>query len=127
MGHHACVTMKRHLGQTCGGATNQLLQASAMGSFPIYHAIGWIFLYFLFILQNYTTVSKFIRFDHQMSWRTAAAVAHGGFKSNRHVLRRLGQPPRGPRAGRPATVDHDGSPLFAVGHGGRPRWRGLRR
>jgi hypothetical protein len=34
--------------------------------------------YFLIILQNYTTVSKFIRFDHQTPWRTAATVGHDG-------------------------------------------------
>jgi hypothetical protein len=38
------------------------------------------FIYiFLFILQNYMIVSKFIRFDHQTQWRTAAAVDHGGW------------------------------------------------
>jgi hypothetical protein len=34
--------------------------------------------YFLIILQNYTTVSKFIRFDQQTPWRTAAVMDHGG-------------------------------------------------
>jgi hypothetical protein len=37
------------------------------------------YLYFLFILQNYTAVSKFINFDHQTPWRTAATVGHGGW------------------------------------------------
>jgi hypothetical protein len=44
---------------------------------------------FLFILQNYTTVLNFIRFDHQPSWRTATAMGHGGWRSNRRGLRRL--------------------------------------
>jgi hypothetical protein len=33
----------------------------------------------LFILQNYTTGSKFISFDHQTSWRTTIAVGHSGW------------------------------------------------
>jgi hypothetical protein len=38
------------------------------------------FLDFLFILQNYTTVSKFIKFVHQATpWRTAADVTHSVF------------------------------------------------
>jgi hypothetical protein len=40
----------------------------------------FFYLYFLLILQNYTTVLKFIRFDHQPPWPTAVggltAVAH---------------------------------------------------
>jgi hypothetical protein len=42
------------------------------------------------ILQNYTTVSKFVSFDNQSSWPTATVVAHGGLRSN-HVTTRLGK------------------------------------
>jgi hypothetical protein len=40
------------------------------------------------------TVSKFYSFDNHSSWSTAAAVAHGGFRSNR----------RGPRRWKTAAV-----------------------
>jgi hypothetical protein len=33
----------------------------------------YIYIYILIILQNCTTVSKFITFDHQPSWVTAVA------------------------------------------------------
>jgi hypothetical protein len=49
---------------------------------------------FLLLLQNYTTVPKFIRFDHQTSWCTVGltVVAHGrrlAAAGNRHGPRRL--------------------------------------
>jgi hypothetical protein len=44
--------------------------------------IFFIYILYLFILQNYTTVSKVISFDHRAPWRTAAVVGHGG-KANR--------------------------------------------
>jgi hypothetical protein len=57
----------------------------------------FIYIFYLFIFQNYTTVLKFIRFDHQPPWPTAVgaltAIGHGGRRSNRHRPRRLGQHP----------------------------------
>jgi hypothetical protein len=61
---------------------------------------------FLFILEKYTTILKFSKYDHQLPWRTTTIVAHDRYKSNRRALRRFGQPPRGLRAGSPAAVGH---------------------
>jgi hypothetical protein len=55
-----------------------------------------VLIYFLIILQNYTTVSKFIRFDNQPLCVTSTAVDHGGCRSNHCSSRRLGQRPRAP-------------------------------
>jgi hypothetical protein len=38
---------------------------------------------FLIHFEKYTIVSKFISFDHQPPWRTAAAMGHDVWKSNR--------------------------------------------
>jgi hypothetical protein len=54
-----------------------------------------MFFYFLIILQNYTIVLKFIRFDNQPPCATAAAVSHGGCPTGVKVSR------RGPRRLRP--------------------------
>jgi hypothetical protein len=65
-------------------------------------ALGIIYLYcYLFILQKYTTLSKFISFDHQTPWRTAAAVGHGGWR-----------PTEGGIAAHAAAVGHDGWGFF---------------
>jgi hypothetical protein len=62
---------------------------------------------FLFILQNYTIVSKFIRFDHQSLWRTAiggltavvrsTVVGPAGGKASRCGPRRVRPICRAPR------------------------------
>jgi hypothetical protein len=44
------------------------------------------YLYFLFILQNYTTILNFIRFDHQ-----PIAMGNDGWRSNRRGPRQLCQ------------------------------------
>jgi hypothetical protein len=58
------------------------------------------FLCFLIILQNYRTVSKFIRFNHQTPWATTVegptVVAHDGLTNGRGSN----------SAGRPAAVGH---------------------
>jgi hypothetical protein len=60
------------------------------------------YLYFLFILQNYATVSKFISFDHQTPWRMAATVGHGGWGLTAVAHRRRQV------AAHAAVVGHDG-------------------
>jgi hypothetical protein len=60
----------------------------------LYSSIRFFYI-FLIILQNYTTVSKFIRFDNQPPWATAATVATV-VRSNRRSPRRLGQRLRAP-------------------------------
>jgi hypothetical protein len=37
-----------------------------------------LFIFFNSFFQKYTTISKFISFDHQPSWRMAAAMGYGG-------------------------------------------------
>jgi lipid-A-disaccharide synthase-like uncharacterized protein len=98
----------------------------------ILFVIPIIFWYFLIILQNYTTVSKFIRFNDQTPWRTAVegptTVAHGGLTKGRGLNGREGQPPWpktvvGPGGGVPPA--RGGWDPAAVGHSGRvvrPLW-----
>jgi hypothetical protein len=84
---------------------------------------NFLFILFKFILQKYTTVSKFISFDHQPPWCTAAAMGHVVWRTNRRGPRRLGQRPRAQRVGRPTAVAHGDWSLTAVRHGGRTKRR----
>jgi hypothetical protein len=89
--------------------------------------VPWFFI-FLIILQNYTTVWKFIKFDHQPSWATAVAgptaIAHGGWANAHGPHGREGQPlwTTTVEAYSPCAT---AAGLTAVGHGGRvvqPLW-----
>jgi hypothetical protein len=74
-------------------------------------------MYFLIILQNYMTVSKFVSFDNQSPWPTAAAVAHGGLAN---VVAHGGCRKPTAAGSHLATAVRHGScmwPTF-VGHGG---------